>query len=331
MKVKVSGIDNIFSTCAFYFFKMSGLATIKLINTPRKKDRISRWNTKKSKLGIVYNIFLISIVVTLSAPGLTYMIETGYLGKFQEEVMIVAVIDLSFVLCILTTLVRCCIRQKKFISIVDKVNDAFELSLAVTSDHRPPENNHPIATRLALCVVNVIIIIAGSIVVFQNNLLTVAYSFANFSWLFLNSCVFIQYSLIVESLRKLFKLINDEFCELVKPPDGRLHKTGDPVTKQLVKIDRLIQLYGLLSDVSEELSNYYSSTMLWCIFNNFLSLFISLYCNIKRLIISKGSISSFEFVSDFEGIYFHSIPLPTLTISVSNTVNEVNFCISLVF
>lgn len=147
--------------------------------------------------------------------------------------------------------------------------------------------------------------------------------------LFINTSVFFQYSLILEYTRSLFKSINDEFNALLRPPDN--NKIFSNEVKQSIKIDNLLIMYNLLGEISEEVSEFYSLIMMWSIFNNFFSLFVSRFADFKRLSGLGLRLRSRGVLFDVVSIYYNAIRLPILTISVNNTLKEVNSCCMLIF
>lgn len=327
--VESSNMNKSFLKFFFYFFKMSGLATFKFIYKPLSMDQRIYCITSESKMGISYNVFLILVVIFTGIPGIRHAIKTNYLNIFKDELALVASIDISLQLCTVTTLATFCIKQKKMISIINKLNNVIELSTEISSNDCC-RNNSSITRRAAFCIINTIIIItifSFSTVSFQN-VPVMLYLIARYLDLFIITSVFLQYSIILEYMRNIFKFINDEFFNLTRPSIS-LSKICNNEVIQSTKIDKLMRMYDLLSEISEEVADFYSRTMMWCIFNNFFSLFVSLYCNIVRL--SRLKILARGIIIDINNIYFNIIRLPILVISVSSTVKEVMFCFLLFY
>lgn len=297
---------------------------MQLIDTPSNKSQIFRWDTKKSKVGVIYNIFLILIVVFTSFTGLRYMIQTNFLGEFTDEKSIAVTIEVLGALCTILILITFCVKQGEMTSILNKVGDVAELSTIMRANSCL-RNNSEITKRVVICVINVSLILGIltlTITLYVQNTLFISYAIGHYLHLFINTTMFFQYSIILECIRNLFRFINDEFRELSKPPDFGLYKVWKNEVKEPMKIDKLIRMYNLLSEITERLSDFYSLVVMWCIFNNFLSLFFYLYCNIKRLIALKTEIVRGIFFHLVK-IYLNAIQLPILAISVSNTIKEV--------
>lgn len=97
----------------FYYFKLLGIAPI---NYDKRFSRIFF----KSKVGVVYNTVLIGVLLVTSCVGMKFMIETDYQGEFKEEVLIIALLDLSCILNTILTLFIFCTQQEKIVAILSK-------------------------------------------------------------------------------------------------------------------------------------------------------------------------------------------------------------------
>lgn len=322
-----SKINKHIATVIFYFFKVCGLATVKLIDIRMKGNKISCWITEKSELGSFYNIILILILILTGVPGTKFAIESNYFGMYQKEVTVVTIVDVYFELCSIIVLMTFCVQQEKISFIANKISDAVELSVIIDTKKFCESDPVTFATKKVLLfpVISSFIVIIGIIftTALHQNISIICFGICHLLSFLINSCVFLQYSLILDFIRNLFKLINDTFKKLSNPPINGPCKIWDHEIKQPIKIDKLMQLYILLCEISEELSDIYSFTMMWCIINDFLYLFISLYAKIRRLIIPGEPLFSAGTFYDFINIYFNLFPLPLLVISASNTVKEV--------
>lgn len=321
-KIKNSYKHRNFVRFIYYFFKISGLATIQLIDTSPNSNKIPFWDIKKSKLDIFYNVPLILIIILTSIPGIRFMIQTGYVGRFQEEVMLMAIMDVSCVSSTIFILVMFCVRQEKIIFIINKLNNAIELSTVINEKKFP--NYSGIVKRVSFgMVITIILLIFLVLTALRHhfNIFISIFAITKVLQYLVYTSVFLQYSTILECMRNIFKLINNNLKRLSIPANHGPNK----ISKIEIKVDISIQLYNLLSEISEELSSFYSLTMMWCIPNLFSSLFKSLYVGIKQIILLKKTTTIYSMMFDLIQFYFNLFPLPILAISVSNTVKEVSF------
>lgn len=165
---------------------------------------------------------------------------------------------------------------------------------------------------------NVVLFGASFYVSLQREFSVIFYCILNSLDILIANAVFIQYSFVVENIRCLFKSINKYLNEITKE-SSRFFKLDQFDAR--AKLDEITYLYSLLSELSEDVTTFYSFLLLWSTFNNFVSLFTNLYLVLKRTIILKTAID--EVIWDLYNIYYEAVALPVLAISVSNTVFEV--------
>lgn len=228
-------LNNYFLKFIFYFFKLSGLATFELIEIRLNKGQLSRWVAKKSKMGILYNMFLALITIISSFIGINYMIKTNYLGRLPNEFTVVAMADIFFVFTTVLTLTTFSFQQEKIVSIIGKISDGMELSL-VLNETKYSTNNCSIFIRIILCIINTILMLGLLIVATEFDVRIFFYGVSMFTWLLVNSGVFFGYSIILELIRSLLKLINDSFHDILKPINNGVGGIWDREVKLPIKI-----------------------------------------------------------------------------------------------
>lgn len=298
----------------FFYFRVFGIS-------PITYEKPSPTIFKTSKIGVLYNIFLFGLLCVTGYVGMKYMLETNYRGRLENEVLIIIVSDLSWILRSLFIVVVFCIRQERIVNIMSKNCVAVELAVKLNKNKHTLKSSE-INKRCIFCLVNMILFIMSFYAIFQQNIHLMCYAIINSFHLSIISAIYLQYSLIVENIRGLFKLINNCLSNILKN-SHTVHIIEQ--SSYFAELDQTTHLYSLLSETTEDVSNFYSFFMLCCTLSSFLSLFTNLYCCIKIVTVYKNELSFIEIIWNIYNIYFEIVALPLLTISVSNTVNEVTY------
>lgn len=310
--------NKYFGRFLLYFFKITGLFTTQLTVVASKKNKTCHCITRKSKIGILYNVFLIFFLCMTGIPGTLYVIQTKYDGRFKEEAALPATFDVSAMLCTSYILLKFCNQQEQITSIMNKLTHIIHLSMVL--DEKKFLSNSSVDVKAAIyCVVNLIVLLAGLARFYRKNIFIFLYLISKLPVRLVCIGVFVQYSIALEYLRIIFMLINDNFRELSKPPKCEIYNIWDQEIKRPIRIDRLIRLYRLLSEISDELSKFYSFPVMWCILNIFFNSFRNCYINVKQIIVFKTFPKNLELPS----MYMNVFPLIILIFSASNTVKEV--------
>lgn len=302
--------EGLLKKFVFYYFKILGIAPINYEKTFRKIFYVS-------KVGTMYNSFIICLLIMTGYVGMKFMINTNYQEEFKEEIMIAVLLDISRILNTILTLIIYCARQKEIVSILNKI------CLAIKSSSNLDGNNYKlinssIKIRCTICFINVILIFISFYLMLKQKIYLMCYSTFTSLDLFIVNAIYLQYSFIVENMKELFKSIND-FLDEISKNYYRFFKIEQ--LSIYAKLDQTMQLYSLLSEITEDVSSFYSFIFLWSTLNGFVALFTNLYFVLKRIIILKASLD--EVIWDFYNLYFEALTLPLLAISVSNTVAEV--------
>ncbi|KYN09745.1 Putative gustatory receptor 28b [Trachymyrmex cornetzi] len=257
------------------FFKLIGLATFAHRIVIYKKRTL--YTFQYSKIGIVYNIVLSSLIVTCYYIFISYVLSDDY---YNETNLTVGIEFLRFVLGALSscvTLISYCINQKPLVRIVNRLITIEHEIDRMYDLYYPLRRQRVFYTMIIACILNICLLILvlyidtlqmGLDVWLMEDLLTF-----HVSWLLM------QYSLLVTVIQTDFADVNRAIQSLtrINTPDLRLQSLYQ--TRRIVVYNstfhQLLQLRDVhchLCEISEDVSSFYSLPVVYGIVYFFLTL-----------------------------------------------------------
>lgn len=305
----------------FLFFKMLGIATVKFKLSWIDRNKKWRWTFTCSKFDNLYNIFLIILMIIMNTVGIRYMIKTDYLGRFKQDKFTIASFDTLIAFSVIFILTIYCIRQKKILSILNKISILRELSME-NMENSIYYKNSSFSKISVLSLGHVLITFLILIMLDKKEIHLAVYAISFNFCIFIIDIVLIQYSIILKLIKHFYQIINENLLYLTKGCVWPLDIQIIYVSKLGMKLDHLMQLHHLVTELSQEISEFYSLPMLLCTFNIFIDLLVCSYTVIKELIFSNSMLIANN-VLNITHIYFNIISFSTLTINVTETIQEV--------
>ena len=308
----------------FYFFKVFGVATMTLNGKYLQKNNIQDSSFCSSKQGVVYNIFLMCCTITLNISSMLYMHDTQVFEEaFELTINIIHSVSASFtVVCILIIF---SFKQSTTISLADKIETIIEYSEVAANK---------ISKRRKLFWKRI-----GR--VFLINLLTqlletfttpISIRAAMYNSMALQTCnsiinaMLIQYMVMLVTIQEVYAIINDCLLSISK----KFQHTSTIQTirnngkeKELENLSSLRRLCSLLYEISQDISTFYSLPMLLCTFHIFIMLIVGGYYIARPIVLRKSYLPALMHLHTYFYILYFTVSLITLTISVTNTINEV--------
>lgn len=307
----------------FFFFKIFGIATVSF--KPKWIDQNKKWHWAftSSVIDILYNVFLIVLLVVMNTIGINYMIKTDYLGRFKQDKFTIASLDTLIALSVIFILTIYCTRQKKIFFILNKISILRELFMRTIKNSVSCRNAQ--FQKISMLSVGHVIITIIMLPILAKNEIYLAIYTASFNFcIFIINIVLIQYSVILKLIKIFFEIINEKLQNVTNIPLWPVDVQSISIIKLETKLDHLIQMHCLISELAQEISDFYSLPMLVCTFNIFIDLLVCSYTVIKEIIFSN-SLLIMNNILNIAHIYFNIISLATLTINVTETIQEVNF------
>lgn len=316
--------DTLCSKCILYSFKFIGLGTInfKSIITNNSKRQLVFNN---SVLGICYNILLIFLLTMSSYVGVLIVKDYDLLELEIKSLFTVLANFLSIFSAVLI-LTYFSIEQKKMIAVWNKLIWTEDLSLESRQNSNIGKNDLLSVIILLFC--HIIFLLAENILTFnygdiKETLLLIG---CNTS-LFIIYSMLTQYTIMIVMIKSLFGVINSNLqkiqMQLVASPNMRF---SDDILLQ-TKIDRLKELHFALSDICQELSDFYCLPMMCSTLVIFLTVLLSIFLVFSRMISDKANFLTSISFFDFVYIFCNYVSFIFLTIYASNTRLEVMFII----
>ena len=97
------------------------------------------------------------------------------------------------------------------------------------------------------------------------------------------------------------------------------------VQDNLERLSKLQQLYILLNKICNDVSKFYFLPILLCTFDTFLLLILGGYYLAKSMVLGKNDLTTLTYMHTIFYLQLFAVSLIMLTISVTNTINEVIF------
>ncbi|NP_001177451.1 gustatory receptor 33 [Nasonia vitripennis] len=271
--------ETILEKLLFYFFKMFGMATMKYEISTIKNEKIKKRRLfTYSKIDIVYNSFLILVTTILNIilVGLKIDDKTS-LPNVRGVQKITDVVQFGFAtLTCVFILVYFCARQKKAIEMADQICQIYGSMIVNNCD--TGEKRSILLITLFVFSINFIfwlVMIITSVNVTMatpNNL--IFYYLAVYSCHVIMQTLLMQYSIILNMIGYFFLHINKSLVILLKKPnqlflDAQCRNIDKTRGERLLKMRKT---YLILCKISEDISDFYSPLMFFCLSVTFVTL-----------------------------------------------------------
>lgn len=313
--------------CVFYFFKVFGLATTNLklreTNDPESWD----WSFNSSVGSILYNFIIICALILLNYHTIGYMKAVNYRVKNRSEEIIYFWSDISSISCTIFILLIYCNKQKKLMLIASKISEAREISKIIDKQNYNKKSKvfKSIVGIICFKIISIIIAYFVLFIIFVDyDVNVILYTFSLILCMLIINLTLMQYGMIIEFVKIYLKLTKKLFGKILKDHESYFDFRPFNKINFNFKLDQVIKLYRLITEITEEVSKFYSVTMLWSLFNIFATLIIVLYEFIEYFITSQNFTLSQESSINFILFIINIIPVSSLTILVSLTILEVS-------
>lgn len=315
---------------AFYLFKTIGLAPIDFKTSWSTKNQSFSWLFTHSLIGLLYNIFLISTVVTANIFGIKY----SY-GEFKSKNALDAFIGVNFDILVsansVFVLISFTSQGGRMIDFGNKINQARELAMFIDKKLYDCKNtSFNDLSFISLIYVSTLI----GLTVYKSNeeVLMIIYYFIIVVDILIVAFTLLQYCVVVKSTKKLLMFINENLMQVLERPLKTLESQEDEHDICLkIKLNNLIRLHDLTCKISQKASKFYSFPVFWSVLVHFMVLIYSSYFILKDHLFSTGD-NSLEnsIIADLVTLILNIPSIIMAAIYVSSTEEEVNYLLRLI-
>ncbi|NP_001177445.1 gustatory receptor 25 [Nasonia vitripennis] len=277
--------ESIILKFIFYYFKLVGLSCVSFSS----KSRLDICFLT-SKLGALYNVILALLITCFNYYVVLIVVKVSF-GSLHFDRAIdfgrvcLAVISSVFIL------ITYCFKRKKATIILNRINTIAELSVNLRSNGKSGHDGlcKPAKRIFFVFLVTWLVLIA---VTPKLKFYALLYFAAQYSCEMVIMCMLVQYSMLLSILKQLFETINARFTisseanfQVRRFSQHRSNEFGLEV--KLNRFSYLRELHLSLCEVAEDLSQFYSQSLLFCIAYVFSSLVLYAYFFVK-IVTQKG-------------------------------------------
>lgn len=311
------------------FFKLIGLATLTHYIVAQRKSTLSTF--RYSKLGIVYNVVLINLMIASNFLSIPFRINMEYENKTNLTVGIEVLQTILGTMVICAILFSYCVEQKCLVRIANRLVDVENEIDRLYRLYYPLQRQRVRSIIIVACTMNICLLIVL--------LTTEIYAFhaSPISWLtdilptFHVGWLMMQYFLLVIIIQADFADVNRAIQSLsrVSTPDLRPQSLFCQTRRTVVgnsTVCQLLQLrdvYCHLCDISQDVSGFYSLPILFAITFAFLTLIYNAYYLLMPLLTSDEVLQYEVFINTVLWLIFLMYPILLLTNRISKILNEV--------
>ena len=317
----------------YYFFKLLGLLPLQF----NFESNLRTYNPAPlftcSQKDIIYNIFLICLMIVLNYFSIRISYELYYFGnRIKYERIIDTLLTTFGCFSNISVLIIFCIQQKKMVNMFNKILNLLNFLNKINKkvyEQNIKMNGH----MIQIIVINLITYSSLVITMDTQNCSSIAlfYFATSFSDLILNYAV-MEYSLILILLQRYFKVINENLRDISKKSNDLIqihciHKTDDVNEEQtqLNVISDTHKIHSSVCEISEELSNLYGKPMFFCTSTSFFILIVYAYYTVKPIVHGKSTLTIVQYIHCHFEIVHYIILLMILAKSVTGVTSEVKY------
>ena len=310
-----------------YTFKINGMATMSFNFKPDRKNKTSKYFMfVYSKIGILYNIFLLCLIMALNYHGMWTVFKDSY-GRVSQFARIMDIVVTEYIAITSSlVLVVYCVRQDRAIAIATNIEKIRKLSIIL---NRQTNQNEKSLCIIKIFVSNFIfwLLTISMTPIHPANVLE---SVCFYSIVYLCDAIYIalltQYNVILLLIKELFKTINYTLHDISKECTWTRQigfTRSSTVRINLDKLQYSRKLYSSISKITQDVSDFYSFSMFWNVLQIFLSTTLYLYYVGEPIFLGSHVLPIIFYLYLCFSVCLIFVPFVNLTKCVSSTVMEV--------
>lgn len=282
----------------YYIFKCVGLA-------PITHNTKSSFSTSTSTL--LYNLFFASYVFAINGYSIKLAIVDSPALKFDRTVDCIYMSTIALTSVIIIAMYS--FHRDKCANIANTMKALLEL---------PTFNEKVILSKVVreTCLLPFFTWSSLILILPTVSFYVVLYFYnSSFTCLAIVNGAMMQYSLLFNFIKRLFEIVNENLA---------LRKNQFATSEYWMKFSRMEEFHTTLSEVCEELDDFYSRPMLLCVFCTFLTLIFTSYYVVKFLSFTKNGYDVISMLSCLFQTIHALVAICVLVGSASSVVKEVN-------
>lgn len=238
----------------------------------------------------------------------------SHLNSFERTVENIRLAFSSISYCVI--LIKYSIHQKKIFKII---NEIFSLERLLISFNREEYYKHR-SLIYSVSVVYLSNIIIHIIVIATNEiqLYSKPYFILKYFPKLIDNHLIVQYTVVLKLLYSIFKNINNNFLHIF----GKF-KMNDEITFKNY-FSRLHDLHFSLCKLSEDVSNFYSQPLFFCILYKFISFLLYSYYSSKPIVLGISTLPPILYIHCLFRVFHYFILFLFVTKSVTDVILEVS-------
>lgn len=304
--------EEFFIKLVFYYFKLSGLATINLYIQSQGIFRRKIWKFSLSRFDLIPNLILIIISMIV----FSFLYIKKYTKIDINKILLAEFVDLIEITLTFFTinfiLIKYCCQREKILFILNILSELKKLT-NILKDSNMYKNNYFSDIWLILLIQIIALIIIIAEIIMEKNVRLISYVILML-FMFVVDKIVIQYIILLRFIKKCIVLINNK---LLKCKRNDIHAWN--LEKTTLKLKNIRKLIDLLKKFCQEISNFYSLPV-------FLYIADVIVISMLNLFKSVSLLSDESFFLNYHitlSIMTSFILLRKLTRSVSTIINEV--------
>ncbi|NP_001177442.1 gustatory receptor 20 isoform X1 [Nasonia vitripennis] len=314
----------IVSKCVFYFFKIFGLATMRLDENETVRDS---W-CSGSKKGQVYNAILTCSIIASNCyvARLVYKENLSH-REFEKTFDVVQYVYTTVTVAVILTVF--CFCQGRAVLIANNLRKTYVLVENINSQMSKKEEDPVISGLKRIWITSTVIWISVVFTTSKLQFAVVMYYMTVYPCILIVNCAFLQYTIILHLLKQLFTILNANFLyvstrqSVVTRKVEAAHSSFQAAEQSSQQFSDLRRLYMLLCDLSMDVSKFYHLIMLFCVTYVFSTLTMWLYY-ITAPLVTGTTPSKLQYIHSLMIVTYHIFMLIILTKSVDAVVQEKN-------
>lgn len=336
MKIIPSRIKHFsqFIKCIVYCLKVFGLApfSVRIETSTTNNRNPCTWVVEFSKIGLGYNFFISILIPSSTVCGFLQTASIDYINKshLTQATVITGAIFMTtaaFVILIYWTF-----KQMKAITIINRLLD---MDAQLSCTEMPPSYKKSLIFLFVHLIMNILLWITLWTTALNNILLDLdkisAVIFSPLSSVVI--CLyFVEYSMIVGLVTSELKSVNENLlhfrgvqnhASIDSLPNPLPALSSSIIHGQLASLQSLESIRMKLSQVSEDISNFFSFPILLCFAFSFFLIVSELYYLIIPVIHPNGTFSLIQSILIVDWLIIVFYPITSLLLNVTEAVYEV--------
>lgn len=305
----------------FNLLKILTLAPIDLKILWSKNNGTWRYFFANSKVGFLYNILLICVVIIMNITATKL-----YYNKRRQSnalsAMTTVIIDIFVSTNVTLILISLTCQRSRLSNFINRINQAKELALTIDKNLYEIKNTFLIDVTL-IFLFNYVTFVIVMILYKNEEIVIILEYFMTLLNTLIASSTLLQYCCLIKILRKWLTFINDNLMKIFKESNGILEIKEEERAYIENKFDELIKFYDLTHHVSQKISSLYSFPIFFSVSVNFLSTTYGVYFIIKDVILSRTGFKTADLI-DLMVLFLNLPSIIILAVHVTIAQEEVS-------